>query len=79
MNCVHEEKHWVIKFPNGNYYYQPNQGQLVTGNYLHAAHKYKSPKQALRNFTEVLNYIDGGHSIVYNLVQINHKHIYNEL
>lgn len=79
MNCFHQEKHWVVKFPNGHYFYQPNQGQLITGDYLHAAYKYKSPKHALKNFTKVLNYVDGGHAVVYTLVQVNHKHIYDEL
>lgn len=78
MSCQHTEHQWVVKLPNGDYFYQPNQGQLVTGDYLHSAQKYKSPKKALKEFTKVLQYVDGGDRIIYDLVKVNHTHIYEE-
>ena len=32
-DCIHDEKVWVIKIGN-EYFYQPNQGSLICGNYL---------------------------------------------
>lgn len=74
----HVEHQWVVKLPNGDYYYQPNQGQLVTGKFIHSAHKYKSPKKALKDFTKVLQYVDGGDRVIYDLVKVYHIHIYEE-
>jgi hypothetical protein len=74
-DCVHDDKVWVIKIHN-QYYYQPNQGQLVCGDYLHAAHKYKTPKKALKEFTKILNYVDGGDSVLYDVVEVCHRNVY---
>ena len=76
--CIHDDKVWVIKIGN-QYFYQPNQGQLVCGDYLHSAHKYRSPKKALKEFTKVLNYVDGGHKILYDLVEVCHRNVYYTL
>ncbi len=77
-DCIHDDTEWVVKIGN-QYFYQPNQGQLVCGDYLHSAHKYKSPKKALKEFTKVLNYVDGGHKIVYDLVEVCHRNVYYTL
>jgi hypothetical protein len=76
--CIHDEKVWVIKV-DGEYFYQPNQGTLICGDYLHSAHKYKSPKKALKEFTKVLNYVDGGHRVVYDVVEVCHRNVYYTL
>ena len=74
-DCIHDEKVWVIKIGN-EYFYQPNQGSLICGDYLHSAQKYKSPKKALKDFTKVLNYIDGGHMIVYDVIEVCLRNTY---
>jgi hypothetical protein len=76
--CIHDEKVWVIKV-DGEYFYQPNQGALVCGDYLHSAHKYKSPKKALKDFTKVLNYVDGGDRVIYDVVEVYHRNVYYTL
>jgi hypothetical protein len=73
--CIHDEKLWVIKV-DGQYFYQPNQGSLVCGEYLHSAHKYKSSKKALKEFTKILNYVDGGHRVVYDVIEVCHRNVY---